>query len=172
MALRPRLQPILETVQEFELAAEERYWAGLELMTRGDALTGIYILGYVAEMLLKNSYFLLSVATRPTFPVGSQLAQDKLAMSILVPQYKFKSYHDLTYWAIVLAEKRRNENRPLPLSLETELMAHVQRLSENWFVELRYRAGQALPTEIAETYESVTWIRTHYLDGTLYSPRR
>ena len=57
MALRPRLQPTLETIQEFELAAEERYWAGLELMTRGDALTDIYILGYVAEMLLKNSYF-------------------------------------------------------------------------------------------------------------------
>ena len=94
MALRPRLQPTLETIQEFELAAEERYWAGLELMTRGDALTGIYILGYVAEMLLKNSYFLLSVATRPTFPVGSQLAQAKLAMSILVPQYKFKNYRD------------------------------------------------------------------------------
>ena len=49
MALRPRLQPILETVQEFELAAEEKYWAGLELMTRGDALTGIYILGYVSN---------------------------------------------------------------------------------------------------------------------------
>lgn len=172
MALRQRLLPVLETIQEFELASEERYWAGLELMTRGDALTGVYILGYVAEMLLKNSYFLLSLATRPTFPVGSQLAQAKLAMSILVPTYKFRSNHDLTYWAIVLTEKRRTESRPFPLDLETALMTHVQRLSENWFVELRYRTGQALPLEIAEVYESVTWIRTHYLDGTLFSPRR
>ena len=172
MALRQRLLPVLETIQEFELASEERYWSGLDLMTRGDALTGIYILGYVAEMLLKNSYFLLSAATRPTFPVGSQLAQAKLAMSILAPAYKFTSNHDLTYWAIVLTEKRRTESRPLPLDVETALMKHVQCLSENWFVELRYRAGQALPLEIAEVYESVTWIRTHYLDGTLYSPRR
>ena len=74
MAMRLRLQPLPETVQEFELAAEDRYWAGMELMTRGDGATGIYLMGYVAEMLLKNSYFLLNIQTTPTFPVGSQLS--------------------------------------------------------------------------------------------------
>ena len=172
MAMRLRLQPLPETVQEFELAAEDRYWAGMELMTRGDGATGIYLMGYVAEMLLKNSYFLLNIQTTPTFPVGSQLGQAKFAMAALIPMYQFKGYHDLIFWAGLLTEKRRQEGRPLASNVELALTQHVQRLSDNWFVELRYRAAQATTTEINEVYEDVTWIRSHYRDGSLYTPRR
>ena len=102
MTLRLRLQPLLETIQEFDLAAEERYWTGLELMTRGEGAAGIYFMGYTAEMLLKNSYFLLDRLTPPTFPVGTQLGQAKLASSIFLPHYKFRNYHDLIFWADLL----------------------------------------------------------------------
>lgn len=172
MAMRLRLQPVPETVQEFELAAEERYWTGMDLMTRGHGATGIYLMGYVAEMLLKNSYFLLDIRTTPSFPVGSQLGQAKLAMASLFPLYQFKGYHDLMFWTGLLAEKRRQEGRPLLPNVEIVLIQHVQRLSDNWFVELRYRAAQATTTEINEVYEDVTWIRSHYRDGSLYTPRR
>ena len=172
MAMRLRLQPVTETIQEFELAAEERYWAGMEMMTRGDGATGIYLMGYVAEMLLKNSYFLLDIRTKPTLPVGSLLGQAKLAMVSLRPSYQFKGYHDLMFWVELLTEKRRQEGRPLPPNVELGLTQHVQRLSDNWFVELRYRAAQATTTEINEVYEDVTWIRSYYRDGSLYTPRR
>lgn len=173
MALRLRLQPVTETIQEFELAAEERYWTGIELMTRGDGATGIYLMGYVAEMLLKNSYFLLDLLTTPTFPVGSQLALAKnAAKNNFLPQYPFTNYHDLVFWATLLTEKRRQEGRPLLPSVELALTQHVQRVSDNWFVEMRYRTAQATITEINEVYEGVTWIRSHYRDGSLYTPRR
>jgi len=172
MTLRLRLQPLPETIQEFDLAAEERYWTGLDLMTRGEGATGIYLMGYTAEMLLKNGYFLLDAQTTPTFPVGTQLGQAKLAMSSLLPQYKYKGYHDLIFWATLLIEKRRSESRPLAPDVETALMVRVQRLSDKWFVELRYRAAQATTAELNDVYEDVTWIRSYYRDGTLYTPRR
>ncbi len=172
MTLRLRLQPTTETIQEFELAAEERYWTGLELMTRGEGAAGIYLLGYTAEMLLKNSYFLLDKSTTPTFPVGSQLAQAKLASSLFLPGRPFKNYHDLISWANLLIEKRRQEARPLPPNVELALAQHTQRLADNWFVELRYRAAQATASEVNAVYEDVTWIRSYYRDGSLYTPRR
>ncbi len=172
MTLRLRLQPMPETIQEFELAAEERYWTGLELMTRGDGADGIYLLGYTAEMLLKNSYFLLDKSTTPTFPVGTQLGQAKLAASIFLPGRPFKNYHDLAFWAELLSEKRRQEARPLPPNVEIALAQHTQCLADNWFVELRYRAAQATAQEANAVYEDVTWIRSHYRDGSLYIPRR
>ena len=172
MTLRLRLQPLPETIQEFELAAEERYWTGLELMTRGEGAAGIYLLGYVAEMLLKNSYFLLDKLTTPTFPIGTQLGQAKLALSTFIPGRSFKNYHDLIFWVDLLVEKRRQEARPLPTTVEVELMQHTRRLADNWFVELRYRAAQATAFEVNSVYEDVTWIRSHYRDGSLYTPRR
>lgn len=172
MTLRLRLQPLPETIQEFELAAEERYWTGLELMTRGEGATGIYLLGYVAEMLLKNSYFLLDKSTTPTFLVGTQLGQAKLALSIFLPGRSFKNYHDLAFWTDLLIEKRRQEARPLPPNVEFALAQRTQRLADNWFVELRYRAAQATAQEVNAVYEDVTWIRSHYRDGSLYTPRR
>ena len=142
-------------------------------MTRGDGATGIYLMGYAAEMLLKNSYFLLDILTTPTFPVGSQLALAKnAAKNSFLPQYPFTNYHDLLFWAALLTEKRRQEGRPLLLSIERDLTRHVQRLSENWFVEMRYRTAQGTTSEINEVYEGVTWIRSHYRDGSLYTPRR
>ena len=58
MTLRLRLQPLPETIQEFDLAAEERYWTGLDLMTRGESTAGIYFMGYAAEMLAQKQLFL------------------------------------------------------------------------------------------------------------------
>ena len=172
MTLRLRLQPVPETIQEFDLAAEDRYWTGLDLMTRGEGTAGIYFMGYAAEMLLKNSYFLLDKSSSPSFPVGTQLGLAKLAASALLPSRLFKNYHDLLFWAELLAEKRRQEARPLPVDIGIALTRCTRRLADNWFVELRYHSAQATATEINHVYEDVTWIRSHYRDGSLYTPRR
>ena len=172
MTLRLRLQLLPETIQEFDLAAEERYWTGLDLMTRGEGTAGIYLMGYAAEMLLKNSYFLLQKSTSPSFPVGTQLGLAKLAASTFLPGRPCKNYHDLGFWTDLLIEKRRQEARLLPASLEFVLAQHTRRLANNWFVELRYRSSQATVSEVNHVYEDVTWIRSHYRDGSLYTPRR
>lgn len=57
MSLRSRLESQPETIQEFELAAEERYYEGLELMVSGRSGGGVYLMGYVGEMILKVAYF-------------------------------------------------------------------------------------------------------------------
>ena len=173
MAMRLRLQAVLENIQQFELAAEERYWAAVELMMRGEGAAGIYLTGYTAEMLLKNSYFLLDKHTSPSFPVGSQLALAKnAAKNNFLPQYQFTNYHDLVFWATLLVEKRSQEGRPLLPNIELALTRCIQRLTDNWFVELRYRSAQATTSEINEVYEDVTWIRSHHRHGSLYTPRR
>lgn len=46
-----------ETILEFQAAAEDRYWEAISLMTDGHLAGGIYLAGYVAEMLLKSAYF-------------------------------------------------------------------------------------------------------------------
>jgi hypothetical protein len=60
MPLRAILQHRPATIQEFQFAAEERYWDGLEFMVAGRAGGGLYLLGYVAEMLLKCASFRLT----------------------------------------------------------------------------------------------------------------
>ena len=174
MTLRLRLQLLTETIQEFDLAAEERYWTGLDLMTRGEGTAGIYLMGYAAEMFLKNSYFLLDNSTTPAFPIGSQFGLAKLAWYTFLPARPLKkvNYHDLLFWSDLLVEKRRQEARPLPAATELAFIRCTQRLSENWFVELRYQSSQATAAEVNHVYEDVTWIRSHYRDGTLYTPRR
>ena len=53
MSLRIRLEAAPETVQDFELASEQKYWEGIELMTAGHRAAGIYLAGYAVEMWLK-----------------------------------------------------------------------------------------------------------------------
>ena len=53
MLLRRRIQSTPETVQDFELAAEQRFWDGMQLLVSGHLFAGIYLLGYTAEILLK-----------------------------------------------------------------------------------------------------------------------
>ena len=45
--LRQTLENRPETVRELELAAEGKYWEGLELMALGRRGAGIYLMGYV-----------------------------------------------------------------------------------------------------------------------------
>ncbi len=168
MPLRLRAEP--ETVQEFELSAEEKYIAGLELMTRGHFGTGIYIMGYAAEMLLKNVYFLLDQNTRPTFPVGSALRQAQREAAQVIRWYRFQDYHDLRFWAFLIAAKRHQEGRELPALVGLPFMNCVTRLYDNWWVALRYQQDRASTSEANEVYEDVTWIRDHY--AALYTPRR
>ncbi len=141
-------------------------------MMRGEGSAGIYLMGYAAEMLLKNSYFLLDKSTTLAFPVGTQLGLAKLAAATFLPGRSVKNYHDLLFWSELIIEKRRQESRPLPVATELAFAHAVQRLADNWFVELRYRSAQATALEVNNVYEDVTWIRSHYRDGTLYTPRR
>ena len=67
--LRWQLDTTPETVADFELAAEARYWDGCQLITQNHLLGGIYLLGYTAEMILKHASFRIDRG-RPGDPAG------------------------------------------------------------------------------------------------------
>ena len=76
MPIRALLSLANETIQDMESAAEDRYWEGWELAVQGHHVGAIYVLGYVAEMLLKINAFRVDGAL-PGDPVGPRLGPAK-----------------------------------------------------------------------------------------------
>ena len=64
MPFRHRIENRLETVQDFERASAEKLREGAVLLSAGALGGGIYLLGYAAEMVLKNACFLFDGAGR------------------------------------------------------------------------------------------------------------
>jgi hypothetical protein len=161
MSLRGRLQAQTETVHDFEVAAEQRYWDAMELLVAGRGTAGIYLIGYVGDMLLKSAYFRFEGAG-PATQVGQHLGPAKmLGKGLGGPDPE--SYHSLRFWAFLLRERRRFRNVPLPAALDAPLIQRVRRLYQNWWVDMRYRADQPHPREIRSAYDDVTWVRQHYV---------
>ena len=96
MPLRQRLEAVPETVQEFDLAAAQKYREGTALIAAGYNGAGVYLLGYSAEMLLKNAYFRYtgaSWADRIQPRLGLALAAGR----ILIPLVPHEAYHSLRF---------------------------------------------------------------------------
>lgn len=160
MPLRHRLQADRETVQDLEIASEQRYWEGLELLVSGYRGAGIYLLGYAAEMILKQVCFIVDGA-RPFDDVASRLAPVASWARRHLPGLGHEHYHSLRFWAAVLQVKRRLRGRPLAAPLQARLMQRTNRVFGIWTVAMRYRPDQSLPREARAVYDDVTWLRTH-----------
>ena len=162
MPLRQRLSTQPETVQDFDLAAEQKYWEGIELLATGNRGAGIYLMGYTAEMLLKNACFRLETV-RPTAPVASLLGPARNWMKARLPTIACESYHSVWFWTHLLRQKRRFQGRAMPAPLDWELVRRVRRIYQIWWVEMRYRPDQAYANEAQAVYDDVTWLRDHYV---------
>jgi hypothetical protein len=156
--LRYRIRSTPETVQDFELAAEEKYWEGVELLLIDRLGAGVYLLGYVAEMTLKNACALLDGAT-PFSPVTAYIRPTKNQVNRRFPLLAAESYHSLWFWAQALREKRRLAGRPL--SFDSTFTQRVRRLYGIWVVDMRYKPDQTVPREAQAVYDDVTWLRDH-----------
>lgn len=164
MALRSRLSALPETVQEFDLAATEKYLEGQRLIVAGDAGAGIYLLGYAAEMLLKNAYFRFTGASLAD-EVGLRLAPARAAgrgSNGLIPSISDESYHSLRFWAMLLQAMRSQQGRSwMDMEFTLEFERCSERLYNNWWVEMRYRRNLAVPKEALQVLSDVSWLRTH-----------
>jgi len=160
MPLRHRIKTNPETLQDLELASEQAYWAGIELLVSGYSASGIYLLGFVAEMLLKRACFLIDGA-RISDGIFAMLRSTRTWGRQHIPTIPFENFHNLDFWLNVLIIKRRNQNRPLPLQLEVALSLHVKNLYENWIVDMRYKPEWPLSEEEQSVYDAITWIRAH-----------
>lgn len=161
MTLRVRLSQHPETIQEFRIAAETRYLDGLELMVAGRPAAGIYMMGYAAEMLLKNAYFLFTGAG-PRDLVRPRLVPALRAAQALIPSVVHEAYHSLSFWALLLLEARRWQRRPFRDGLEAPFRQRTRRLYQNWWVEMRYRRDLAGSRHVRCIYDDVSWLRANY----------
>lgn len=161
MPLRQRLEAIPETVQEFDLAAAQKYQEGAALITGGYNGAGIYLLGYSAEMTLKNAYFRYTGASWAD-RVGPRLGLALAAGRILVPLVPHEGYHSLRFWALLLRETRRFQRRPLPPLLDAQFMSRTRRMHQNCWIGARYRRDQATSREAATFQDDVAWLQRNY----------
>ena len=156
--LRRQLDTTPETVADFDLAAESRYWDGCQLITQGHGLGGIYLLGYAGEMILKHACFRIDRA-RPADPVGGFFGPIRAWMGHHYGTIARENYHSLLFWAYYLRGKRRETGVPLPNPIDWELVRRTRRLYSIWSVDLRYRGWVAPAAEAQTVYDDVTWSR-------------
>jgi hypothetical protein len=162
MALRKQLELVDETLSEVAVAAEEKYWEGLDLLTSGRTGAGIYLMGYTAEILLKIAAFRFDGA-RPDDLMTARLPAAKQWMKQHAPNVVPEGYHGLDFWLRYLDLRREQAGRMLPRGLRGELAHRVGRIYVVWWVEMRYRADRATILHGSRIFQDVTWLRENFV---------
>jgi hypothetical protein len=158
MALRVRLTGRPETLNDFELAAEVRFWEGLELLTAGESAGGVYLMGYAAEMWLKYACFRFD-RTGLADPVDARPRAVQNRWRTNLPAAAPESGHSLLFWMELLRNIRAAAGMPLPNHLDTDLVRWTNAAYQNWWVSMRYY-GDAVPqVEAEDVYYGVSWLR-------------
>jgi hypothetical protein len=158
MKLSDRVKNHGELLQDFELAAEERFLEAQELLGRGHATGAAYLTGYVAEMLLKRAVFRFDGA-RPSDRVYPRLAPAKKWAQRSLPGITFSNWHDVWFWAHVLRKKRLDRGRPLPEAVAQNLMRLTYRIDRSWAVDLRYFGSEVTIEFAKQLFNDVAWIK-------------
>lgn len=163
MPLRGELEQIPETLGEFELAWQARWAEAQTLWVMEQHVGALYLLGYVAELLLKSAWFRFRGAS-PTDLVtwgllGTAASQARaLGLAGVGPE----SYHSLVFWAKLLRTARRRENVPLPPEVDAPFVQRTRRLYQNWWVGARYRRAVFVPQVLETAFGDVTWLRDNH----------
>lgn len=160
MAIRHRISGSAETIQDYELAAEDRYWDGMELLVAGHTVGGLYLLGFAAEMWLKYAYFRFTGA-RPGDPARSHFGPARSHARQLLPSIPAEGYHSLAFWAGLLRETRQLRSRAWPTDFDASFVQRCRRAYGNWLVDMRYRRIAIEQADVRSLYDDVSWIRTH-----------
>lgn len=160
MALRVRLHGRQETLNDFELAAEVRYWEGLELMIAGENAGGVYLIGYSAEMWLKYACFRFD-GVRPGDYVDARPAAVQNRWRRVLPAARPENGHSLLFWMEMLRNVRATAGHPLPHAFDTQLVRWTNTVYQNWWFNMRYFGDPVPQTEAIDVYCGVNWLRDH-----------
>ena len=132
-------------------------------MIAGHSGSGIYLMGYSAEMVLKYAYFRVAGA-QINDPVLPLLRPARDWCRLVFPQTGIPShdgYHSIGFWAMLLWLRRLWAGRPFVEPFATRFAMVATRLSSNWWVEMRYRPIHGVPIELHEVYSDATWLLEH-----------
>lgn len=169
MGIRQRLGREFETIQDMERAIDKRYLEASRLIVSPGGVNqwgGVYLLGYVGEMVLKMAYFKLQDCHLET-PAKIELSGASL-VAVRFGIVKSKSdfdRHSLTHLLDLVLLTRQSKGRSrFPSIGENELSKTVTRLQTNWWVAMRYFGEAPLVSEVKEAFEDASWLRTYYYE--------
>ena len=151
-----------ETVEEMQKAVRPRLVEGEALVALGHWDGGIYLLGYVAEMVLKVAYCRLDPTLSSTTVVkdvfGVAAGQWRGLFRTNLP----RNYaHDVLFWEVVLGEQRKKHKLLLASSSPRAaliLSRCVQIIGQHWEVEMRYQPPKASEQNALAVRVAVRWI--------------
>ena len=146
-----------ETIQDAIVAAEDRFWDGLELMILGRLWGGVYLMGYSSEMYLKTASCMLEGATTPSDILCAFFAPSRNWTSTHP-----ESYHSIRYWTEVLCTKRPRFRSPFNRDFENALRTHSSVIYNSWCAGMRYRRAVVSLNEATAVHESSTWLMNNF----------
>lgn len=150
-----------DTWAGLEKSAEVRYYEGVDLLARGWTTGSIYLLGYVAESLLKAATF-RALGIPSARPLGKSTTVSAGA-GVTVATVIVKLDHNLPRLRDQLYTARRASGNPMALDVWAGLYPRVDGLTQNWTEVLRYRSTDATLAEAQAVLRRVDWIITNYL---------
>jgi len=155
---RLKLAQPFDTWPQMELVAEQRYWDGLTLALSdvGSKTSAIYLLGYVAEILLKTAYFRI-IDIPPYENIASELRNATLS-----PYWREGNLHNLRNWLSLLNEVRSIQGKPWDPDLAATVDRNVLMVASHWQESLRYSYLPSTDLEVQETFASVDWLLMNY----------
>ncbi len=161
MPLLHRASPT-DTWPELKAAADVRFEDGLVLATDRDPRTtgAVYLLGYVAEMLIKVSYYQVRGVPAAN-DVSAELSAIRGRAAALGLTWT-GNLHNIVNLATLLVLERMARGNPMPHGLAAEFLSRVIALSMEWSEQLRYKSVTAGEREVREVFEHVDWIHRHY----------
>ena len=151
-----------DTRGELERAAEDRFWDGLILAAseEGRELGSVYLLGYVAELLLKSAYYRVRGV-----PFDVDVRHELRGMDARARALGFAwqgNRHNLESVAQLLVAERRIRGNPLGAGIEVKLLGRIRLVSDMWSESLRYRSEPVGRDELNDVYSVVEWLRDKY----------
>lgn len=151
-----------ETLQDYELARQERLWDGVNLWLSARPQGGVYMLGYHAEMSLKLAYFRWQGLNVATVIDRARLDTAKAKGKVLGVTTPILGFHSLRFWRDLLEAERAAASRPLDPQLAADLHVYVNAIHARWSVEMRYGAPKSSMVDLEVVAAAVDWLDTNH----------
>lgn len=150
-----------ETVGDMLQASHVRFEEGMTLMDAGHLDGGIYLLGYVAEMILKIAFCRMDATMPPTITVRSKFPDAvthwRSHTGATSPPRGYE--HSFIFWETVLPYERAGQHKPpLGIIVAYTLSQCIKVVSDNWDVKMRYQPRTATGAEADEVRLAVVWL--------------
>lgn len=153
-----------DSIDEFQLAAHQRYLDGLSAASAGRRTAAIYLWGYAAEMTLKAAYFRVSgFAPKQAITAKDRKSAVQQAGKLNIAWPTAGQGHNVRAWAELLVATRSSTagQNYSTAQFGREVQVRGQRLEKLWNETLRYHKNRAYPYEVEQVLEAVSWLLAH-----------